>query len=137
MSGMTFSTESPKNSYLSSIQLTQDLLNNLLLRSQAISQFLTTKEYVWNREITEITNQISLFVEITTLLTKISQKQGLVLTEARDSHVHLLFILKGMNQAQSKLDLVALEELIKYELKDNLTQWKIDLIPQIKKTLSA
>lgn len=134
---MTTSIDSSKANYNDSIQLTQDLLNNVLIRSQAISQFLTAKEYIWNREVKEITNQISLFVEITTLLTKLSKRQGLVLAEARDSHVHLLFILKGMNHAQSKLDVVALEELIKYELKDNLTQWKIDLIPQIKKVLSV
>ena len=45
--------------------------------------------------------------------------------------------MKGVQQAQSKLDHVALEDLIKYELKDNLTQWNIDLLPQIKRTFGA
>ena len=47
------------------------------------------------------------------------------MNEFKDSHIHLLFVMKAMNQAQQKQDRVALEDLIKYELKDNLTQWKI------------
>jgi hypothetical protein len=58
------------------------------------------------------------------------------LPEIKTSHIHLLFILKGINQAQQKNDSLVLEDLIKHELKDNLTQWKINLIPTIKRMLN-
>jgi hypothetical protein len=57
--------------------------------------------------------------------------------DIKESHIQLLFIMKAINQAQLKSDVLALEELIKYELKDNLTQWKIDLFPQVRKLLNS
>jgi hypothetical protein len=81
---------------------------------------------------------VGTFVEITTLITQmILKRYKMNMSAAKESHIHLLFIMKGINQARQKEDLVALEELIKYELKDNLTQWKIDLIPQAKRLLNS
>lgn len=90
-----------------------------------------------NYHLANLTSDISRFVEITTLSSKvIMAKNPVLMAQVKDSHIHLLFILKAMNQAQQKQDSMALEDLIKYELKDNLTLWKIDLIPQSKRLLS-
>ena len=67
----------------------------------------------------------------------IAQRKKAELPLIKDSHVHLLFVIKAINQAQHKKDALVLDDLIKYELKDNLTQWKIDLIPQMKRLMSA
>lgn len=135
MSGTTFlRDDNGQDTYLESIHLTQDLLNDLLLDISLIGEFTPEKEFYWNRELSELTQHISTFVEITTLLAKIAQtkkpSQG---PQFKESHIQLLFVMKAMNQTQLKRDYTALEELIKYELKDILTQWKIDLLPQLKK----
>ncbi len=47
--------------------------------------------------------------------------------------IHLLSVTKALLTAQKKEDHVMLIDLLDYELKDNLTQWKITVIPQIKR----
>jgi hypothetical protein len=97
----------------------------------------TQNEYFKNTYLTKLSNDIIKFVELTTLASKLLiTKKKASLPAIKESHIHLLFIIKGINQAQHKNDSFVLEDLIKYELKDNLTQWKIDHIPSIKRYLS-
>ena len=120
------------------IGLTLEYLSDILIDLQTIGDFQIERESAWNRRLAELTQAVGQFVELSTLISqtlKLKTKQSLPLV--KESHLSLLYILKAMNQAQVKQDYMALEELIKYELKDNLTQWKIDLIPQFKKLLST
>lgn len=118
--------------------LVQDFISDIILDIQTIGEFVPEREYFWNKKILKLTSDIGQFVELTTLLSKTLMVRKKINLEAiKNSHVHLLFVMKGMNQAQLKHDYIALEDLIKYELKDNLTQWKIDLIPQLKKHLNT
>ena len=137
MSGMT--TPSYNQDFLSNtIGITLEFLSDIILDSQSIGEFTSEREFFWNKKVTKLTSDLSMFVELTTLLSKTMMvRKQQTISEIKNSHIHLLFIVKAMNQSQLKQDYVALEELIKYELKDNLTQWKIDLIPQIKKLLTA
>lgn len=137
MSGMT-SPSYNQNFLINTIGLTLQFLSDIILDIQSIGDFRPEREFFWNNKIANLTTDISQFVELTTLLSRIiMSRQQMTVAGIKESHIHLLFIVKGMNQAQLKQDYVALEELIKYELKDNLTQWKIDLIPQTKKLLST
>ena len=137
MSGMT--SPSYNQVFLSdTIGLTLEFLSDILFEIQNLGEFSPEKEFHWNRRITSLTSEISKFVELTTLLSKtITLRKGQTIEGIKESHINLLFILKGIQHSQLKQDYVALEELIKYELKDNLTQWKIDYIPQAKKILST
>lgn len=115
-----------------------DLLNDIIQQINTIENFSTEKEYFRNIQLTSMSSDITKFVELTTLLSKLLlTKKKINIPEIKQSHIHLLFILKGINQAQQKHDSLVLEDLIKYELKDNLTQWKIDLIPQIKRLINS
>lgn len=133
------SNEKIGESFLSdTVQLSQTLLSNILSSINEVTEYTPNIAEAWNLQLSRLTADISRFVEVTTLVSKLMKSQSpKFLSDVKDSHIHLLFILKGMNQAQQKQDLVALEELIKYELKDNLTLWKIDLIPQTKRLLKA
>lgn len=51
----------------------------------------------------------------------------------KELEVHLLFVIKGVNTAFRKDDIIMLQDLLEYELVDNLTQWKIQALPKIKK----
>jgi hypothetical protein len=131
------SNEKIGESFLSdTIKLSQELLNNILATINQLTEYSPNVVDSWNLELSHLTADISRFVEVTTLVSKLMKSHSpQFLSDVKNSHIHLLFILKGMNQAQLKQDLIALEELIKYELKDNLTLWKIDLIPQTKRLL--
>lgn len=51
--------------------------------------------------------------------------------------IHLLSILKAVKTAENNRDSTMLVDLLEYELQDNLTQWKIKAIPQIKEMIQA
>ena len=139
MSGTTAYTEPASSDILiESVLLSQEYLNQTLIRLHQLPSLQDAKPHNIHQLVTALTMDVGTFVEITTLITRMVQKRFQhTIVGAKESHIHLLFIMKGINQAQQKGDLVALEELIKYELKDNLTQWKIDLIPQVKRQLNS
>lgn len=129
-----------KNSELflsDSVIISQSLLSEILATINQMDNFSLKKEFPRNLELANLMNDISQFVEITSLLSKLLTDNKKYRDEVRQSHINLLFILKGIGLAQQKQDIVALEELIKYELKDNLTMWKIDLLPQTKRFLNT
>ena len=47
--------------------------------------------------------------------------------------IHLLSVMKALLQAKEKNDTIMLCDLLEYELMDNLTQWKIKVLPELKK----
>jgi hypothetical protein len=85
----------------------------------------------------EIIGKIDAFIQ---LITHIHQSLSVVSDERLKSgqtikqlEIHLLSVVKAILVAQKREDQVMLIDLLDYELKDNLTQWKIVAIPQIKK----
>lgn len=50
--------------------------------------------------------------------------------------IHLLSVIKALLQAKEKDDVIMLCDLLEYELIDNLTQWKIKVLPELKKLKS-
>ena len=51
--------------------------------------------------------------------------------------IHLLSILKAIVPAKEKNDLIMLCDLLEYELVDNLKQWKIKALPELKSLRQA
>ena len=47
--------------------------------------------------------------------------------------IHLLSVIKALLLAKEKEDIIMLCDLLEYELVDNLTQWKIKVLPELKK----
>jgi hypothetical protein len=137
MSGMTTVQVDNPDFYAQTLGLSAELLSDIFDQLLLIEDFQNTEERIRNLRITRLTQSLSQFVELTTLFSKLLMvKRNINIPEIKQSHIHLLFILKGVAQAQQKQDLFVLEDLIKHELKDNLTQWKIDLIPQARRLLN-
>jgi len=85
----------------------------------------------------DIIEKIDSFIQLITQI-----HQGLVIQTDKmlDSgqtikqlEIHLLSVAKALLLAKRRNDEVMLLDLLDYELKDNLTQWKITAIPQIKR----
>lgn len=124
--------------FVETLGLSQEILSDIIYSLQDMQNKATEEEHFLNQRITKLSLDISQFVEITSLLCKaIMTKKQKSIKDFKESHIQLFFIMKAINQAQLKSDVLALEELIKYELKDNLTQWKIDLFPQVRKLLNS
>lgn len=50
----------------------------------------------------------------------------------KELQIHLLSVSKALSDAISKEDTIMLTDLLEYELKDNLTQWKIHVLTNLK-----
>jgi len=139
MSGMTAQTFRDINVLVyDTVVVGQELLNDILFQISTIDTFIPEREFFWNLQLSNLSSDISKFVEVTTLISQvIHARKNATIPGIKQSHIHLLFIIKGINQAHLKQDSLVLEDLIKYELKDNLTQWKIYLIPLIKRLLNS
>ena len=55
----------------------------------------------------------------------------------KELQVHLLSVVKAISGAYAKQDYIMLTDLLEYELRDNLTQWKILILPVLKKELQV
>ena len=82
--------------------------------------------------ISMIADRISRFITIITLLHRECSGALSDFDDLKSVEIHLLSVLKAVQTAESTRDLTMLSDLIEYELQDNLTQWKIKAIPQIK-----
>jgi hypothetical protein len=79
---------------------------------------------------------IDLFIQLITKIHSIFSvqlRQMNQLKKIQKLEYHLLSVLKALLPAKEKQDIIMLCDLIEYELIDNLTQWKIDIIPGLKK----
>lgn len=84
----------------------------------------------------EIIDLLDLFVQL------IGQIHGTIRSRLGDEfqksetikslEVHLLSVMKGLLPAKEKGDIIMLCDLLEYELIDNLTQWKIKAVPELK-----
>lgn len=54
-------------------------------------------------------------------------------TTIQNLEIHLLSVMKALIPAKEKDDVIMLCDLLEYELIDNLTQWKIKAIPELKR----
>lgn len=53
----------------------------------------------------------------------------------KELQVHLLSVIKAVLNAQRSDDKIMLADLLGHELKDNLTQWKIQILPSLRKEM--
>jgi superfamily II RNA helicase len=89
-----------------------------------------------NYKFSDIIDIMDLFVQ---LMSKINRTLKSHLNESykksptlHNLEIHLLSVLKGLIPAKEKNDIIMLCDLLEYELIDNLTQWKIKAIPELK-----
>ena len=85
----------------------------------------------------EVIEIMDLFVQLMSRIYKTVRKrhtqQLQATTTFQNLEIHLLSIMKALLPAKEKNDIIMLNDLLEYELTDNLTQWKIKAIPELKK----
>ena len=138
---------------ISSIEINVATKNNILLESMEsflqyidqindkitlCSKFIKNEQFQLSDTILmDITETIHTFIRL------VGQVHQNLITDSdhrlksgstiKQLEIHLLSVLKAVLYAKKKNDNVMLIDLLEHELKDNLTQWKISAIPQIKK----
>ncbi len=112
-----------------------DHINGLIMK--LIDQYHAGETDLANQTFIEVIEILDLYVQ---LMTKIYSslrfhfKDKLIKDESFQAlEIHLLSIMKALLPAKEKGDTIMLCDLLEYELIDNLTQWKIKIIPELKK----
>lgn len=107
----------------------EELINNAKYCSKLDSKI--------NNDLYEVIEKIDLFIQLIREIHKslnINSNDRLdVGLTIKELQVHLLFVVKAITFAYKKKDRMVLQDLLEYELIDNLTQWKIQALPKIKK----
>lgn len=90
-----------------------------------------------NKLFGETIEIIDLFIQLMTRVQRTFKKSGLTKGPKTETiaqlEIHLLSILKALIPAKEKEDIIMLCDLLEYELIDNLTQWKIKAVPELKR----
>lgn len=89
-------------------------------------------------EISKIYDDLSNFISLVSIIFResIFQTYDNQTNEVlKTLKIHQLSIVKALKSATLSEDKLMLTDLLEYELKDNLTQWKISAIPQLKQAL--
>lgn len=138
-------TEISKLNRNSSLELAFESIDSCFGYVDHITQQIQKLITVYNQGDTEAAN--SAFVEVIELMDLyiqlISRVYRVLRTELKTMsfkdesiqklEIHLLSVMRALLQAKEKDDVIMLCDLLEYELIDNLTQWKIKILPELKK----
>ncbi|MFA6237297.1 MAG: hypothetical protein WC635_08240 [Bacteriovorax sp.] len=93
-----------------------------------------------NATFMEVVDLMDLYIQLITRVYRVLrtdlQGQSFKDENVQKLEIHLLSIIKALLQAKEKEDAIMLCDLLEYELVDNLTQWKIKVLPELKKLKS-
>jgi hypothetical protein len=113
------------------------LLDQLIEKTNRVSNHYAQNQLLEaDQGLLDLLGSLDLFIQLMTnvhrtirieVSTKLSSGQSF-----HELEIHLLSVLKATLQAKEKQDSIMLYDLIEYELLDNLKQWKIMAIPQLK-----
>jgi hypothetical protein len=90
-----------------------------------------------NIAFVEVVDLMDLYVQLITKIYRVL-RENLEGCNFKDENVqnleiHLLASIKALLEAREKGDIIMLCDLLEYELVDNLVQWKIKILPELKK----
>jgi predicted lipoprotein len=137
INSIEISITNKNNILLDSIDSFQSYIDQLFNKITLASKFLKNEQYnLGDTILMDITETIHTFISLISEVHKnlivdsdLKLKSG---TTIKQLEIHLLSVIKAILFAKKKNDNVMLIDLLEHELKDNLTQWKILAIPQIK-----
>ncbi|MEA9354699.1 hypothetical protein SHI21_00685 [Bacteriovorax sp. PP10] len=89
-----------------------------------------------NQNFVEVIELMDLYIQLVSRVYRVLRVE--IPTMHKDEsiqklEIHLLSVMKALLQAKEKNDTIMLCDLLEYELADNLTQWKIKVLPELKK----
>ncbi len=113
-----------------------DVINDKILNLIALYNANNLDEA--NNKFIEVIELLDLYIQLVSRIFEVIRlnNHGQMLQDQsiQKLEIHLLSILKAVYQAKESNDVVMLCDLLEYELVDNLTQWKITILPELKKS---
>lgn len=137
---MTFLTNNKKNSLdlaFDSIDSCFGYVDYITSKIHQLLEFYNAGEiYKANSTLIEVIDLMDLYIQlitkIYTVLRSDLEDENFKTENIKELEIHLLSVLKSILQAREKEDVIMLCDLLEYELIDNLTLWKIQILPELK-----
>lgn len=102
-----------------------------------ITQYNQGEQEQANHSFVEVIELMDLYIQLVSRVYRVLRTDLQVMNFKDESiqklEIHLLSVMKALLQAKEKDDTIMLCDLLEYELIDNLTQWKIKILPELKK----
>lgn len=110
----------------------------IILRIQKLIGFYNEGEIDQaNSVFMEVVDLMDLYIQLISRVYRIIrvdlQGQSFKDENIQKLEIHLLSVIKALLLAKEKEDVIMLCDLLEYELVDNLTQWKIKVLPDLRK----
>lgn len=115
----------------------QELLDQVLEQIKITCFHLKEDEFGYSlSKLAKIIDAIDLLLQsMNHLVQELKSNIDFTYTPLKELQIHLLSVLRAISNAKSSEDYIMLTDLLEYELKDNLTQWKIIILPILKKEI--
>lgn len=136
MKALSLSNEDQDDLFFKDIS---DLLNRILEALDPIDENIDFLQLT-NITLLQAIEALDIFLQsINHLIKKCNLKDSsnsLQYLPIKELQIHLLSVIKAVLNAQKCSDEIMLADLLGHELKDNLTQWKIQILPSLKKEMT-
>lgn len=123
------------NVFLSDIILeTHELADKIIEQIQLSSPLISDDQTRYFDKVITIISAVDTFINSICFIKENAKTNDFKMNDLpfKELHIHLLSVMKALHTAQSKNDYIMLADLLEYELKDNLTQWKILIMPTLR-----
>ena len=124
-----------QNNLLNLIDETSELIEKIIQKIfKSVNELKQDQLDDINKDLNTIIEALDIFIQSLTHCLKEANFEASEqsLLPIKELEIHLLTVIKAINISQRKRDYIILADLLEYELKDNLTQWKILVIPPLK-----
>ena len=115
-------------------------IDNIKLKVFQMSKSQREKQYFSEKNFSELIDMLDVFIQIVSDIYRVLKRQQLAnnfcVKTVQALEVHMLFILKALVAARDRKDFVMLMDLLEHELIENIIQWKIRVVPELKKATS-
>jgi hypothetical protein len=115
---------------MSILDQVMSLLDDEILQNDSYSRFFLKKVFDALDVLISIIIKLHKFIDFN------QEENRVLLKNMKASEMHLFSIIKAIQHAVKKDDDIIICDLLEHELTDNLKQWKINIIPQLRQKIS-
>ena len=115
---------------MSILDQVMSLLDDEILQNNSYSRFFLKKVF------DALDVLISIIIKLHNFIDFNQEENRVLLKNMKASEMHLFSIIKAIQHAVKKDDDIIICDLLEHELTDNLKQWKINIIPQLRQKIS-
>ena len=126
-----------ENTVVQAVELCFLYIDNIRLKVVQMAEVMRASKSFDEKSFFEIVDMLDVFVELISDIYKARRKDnvfdGFCAKTVQALEVHLLFVLKALLAARRKKDLVMVMDLLENELIENIIQWKLKVMPELRK----